>query len=112
MGKETALQLQDIVSKAAIGNKGQLAFITGVIILFVGATTVFADIQESINTIWGLKPKPKRGLLKILKSRFLSFLVIILLWTYYSSMIFIWGQSLLRLMQLLMVLKFALQLMR
>lgn len=77
MGSDTALQLQDIVSKAAIGDKGKLAFISGVIILFIGATTVFADIQESINTIWGLKPKPKRGWLKILKNRFLSFSVII-----------------------------------
>ena len=77
MGSQTALQLQEIVSKAAIGDKGQIAFVTGIIILFIGATTVFADIQDSINTIWGLKPKPKRGWLKMLKNRFLSFSVII-----------------------------------
>lgn len=77
MGKETALQLQEIVANAAIGNKGKLAFVISLITLLIGATTVFADIQESINTIWGLKPKPKRGWLKLLKNRFLSFSVII-----------------------------------
>jgi membrane protein len=77
MGKETALQLQEIVSKAAIGDKDVVAFIIGIVTLLVGATTVFADIQESINTIWGLKPKPKRGWLKMLQNRFLSFSVIV-----------------------------------
>lgn len=77
MGKETALQLQEIVSKAAIGDKGTLAFIIGLVTLLIGATTVFADIQDSINSIWGLKAKPKRGWLKMLQNRFLSFSVII-----------------------------------
>lgn len=77
MGKETALQLQEIVAKAAIGGKGTVAFTIGIITLLVGATTVFADIQDSINSIWGLKAKPKRGWLKMLQNRFLSFSVII-----------------------------------
>lgn len=77
LGKDTALQLQDLVKKAAIGNKDKIAFIIGIITLLIGATTVFGDIQESINTIWGLKPKPKRGWLKMLQNRFLSFSVII-----------------------------------
>jgi len=77
MGKDTALQLQDLVKKAAIGNKDKIAFIIGIITLLIGSTTVFGDIQESINMIWGLKPKPKRGWLKMLQNRFLSFSVII-----------------------------------
>jgi len=77
IGADTALQLQEIVKKASIGEKGTVAFIIGVVTLLVGATTVFSDIQDSINTIWGLKPKPKRGWLKMLQNRFLSFSVII-----------------------------------
>ncbi|RZK48797.1 MAG: YihY/virulence factor BrkB family protein [Pedobacter sp.] len=77
MGKNTALQLQEIVQNASIGNKSTLAFIIGLVTLLIGATTVFADIQDSINTIWGLKPKPKRGWLKMLQNRFLSFSVIV-----------------------------------
>lgn len=77
LGKDTAFQLQEIVKKAAIGEKGILPFIIGLVTLLIGATTVFGDIQDSINTIWGLKPKPKRGWLKMLQNRFLSFSVVI-----------------------------------
>jgi membrane protein len=77
LGKDTTLQLQDLVKKAAIGDKGNVAFIIGIITLLIGATTVFGDIQDSINIIWGLKPKPKNDWLKILQNRVLSFSVII-----------------------------------
>ncbi|NQX41233.1 membrane protein [Pedobacter steynii] len=77
LGKDTALQLQDLVKKAAIGDKGNVAFIIGIVALLIGATTVFGDIQDSINMIWGLKPKPKNDWLKILQNRVLSFSVII-----------------------------------
>ena len=54
-----------------------MAAIIGIITLLIGATTVFGDIQDSINKIWGLKPKPKKGWLKMLQTRFLSFSVIV-----------------------------------
>jgi membrane protein len=38
---------------------------------------VFAEIQESINMVWGLKPKPKKGWLKMLQNRLLSFSVVV-----------------------------------
>lgn len=77
VGQDTAAQLQHIIQNAAIGNKGIIATIIGMVTLLIGATTVFAEIQDSINTIWGLKAKPKRGWLKMLQNRFLSFSVII-----------------------------------
>jgi len=77
LGSDTAAQLQEIIKKASLGDKSTVAFVIGVVTLLVGSTTVFADIQDSINTIWGLKPKPKRGWLKLLQNRFLSFSVII-----------------------------------
>jgi Predicted membrane protein len=77
LGPDTAIQLQEIIKKASIGDKGNIAMIIGIATLLIGATSVFAEIQDSINTIWGLKPKPKRGWLKMLQNRFLSFSVII-----------------------------------
>ncbi|WP_316804052.1 YihY/virulence factor BrkB family protein [Pedobacter nototheniae] len=77
LGKDTAFQLQQIIRKASLSGKGNIAFIIGLVTLLIGATTIFGDIQDSINTIWGLKPKPKRGWLKMLQNRFLSFSVII-----------------------------------
>lgn len=79
VGSNTAVQLQDIIQHASLSGKSHIAFIIGVITLVVGATTVFAQIQSSINQIWGLKPKPKKGWLKLLKNRFLSFSVILAL---------------------------------
>jgi membrane protein len=43
----------------------------------LGATAVFAEIQDSINTIWGLKPKPKKGWLKVIINRVLSFSMVV-----------------------------------
>jgi membrane protein len=77
LGHDTALQLQEIIKKAAVSGKGTVAAIIGFITLLFAATTVFAEIQDSINSIWGLKPKPKKGWLKILKNRILSFSVIV-----------------------------------
>jgi len=77
LGKDTAASLQDIIKKAAVSNQSFFSVIIGGVTLLIGATTVFAEIQDSINTIWGLKPKPKRGWLKMLQNRFLSFSVIV-----------------------------------
>ena len=76
VGQDTALQLQQIIKNASIEGKGHFAAVIGIITLLIGATTVFADIQDSINKIWGIKPKPKKGWLKMLQNRFLSFSVI------------------------------------
>jgi membrane protein len=77
LGHDTALQLQEMIKHAAISSKTTLATIIGFIFLFIGATSVFSEMQDSINMIWGLKPKPKKGWVAFLKNRFLSFSVII-----------------------------------
>lgn len=77
VGSDTASQLQDVIKNAAVGHKSAAAVVIGGIVLVIGATTVFSEIQDSINIIWGLKPKPKRGWLKFLRNRFLSFSVIV-----------------------------------
>jgi membrane protein len=77
VGHDTAVQMQDIIKNAHIGDRSKAAAILGGFILLIGATSVFAEIQESINDIWGLKPKPKRGWVKFLENRFLSFSVIV-----------------------------------
>ena len=77
IGHDAALQIQTIIKNASLNNKGTLALVIGIITLIIGATAVFAEIQDSINTIWGLKAKPNKGLWKILRNRFLSFSVIV-----------------------------------
>jgi len=61
LGHDTALQLQEIIKHAAISSKTRLATIIGLIFLFIGATGVFSEMQDSINMIWGLRAKPKKA---------------------------------------------------
>lgn len=77
VGAEAAIQIQNMIKNAALSNKGNFAAIVGFVTLLIGATGVFAEIQDSINDIWGLKPKPKKGWLKMLVNRLLSFSVVI-----------------------------------
>ena len=77
VGQDTAIQLQEIIKNASLAGKSKIAAIIGGITLLIGATTVFGEIQDSINSIWGLKAKPRKGWLKMLQNRFLSFSVIV-----------------------------------
>ena len=77
VGPDTALQLQTIIKNASLSGKSTTAAVIGIITLLISATAVFAEIQDSINTIWGFKAKPQKGLWLILRARFLSFSVII-----------------------------------
>jgi membrane protein len=73
VGADAAKQIQDIIKNASISGKGGLAATIGIITLLIGATSIFGEIQDSINSIWGLKAKPKLGIMKLLMSRLLSF---------------------------------------
>lgn len=76
VGSDAASQIQNMIRNASLSGKSHGAVILGAITLLLGATSVFSEIQDSINTIWGLKPKPKRGWVKLLLNRLWSFSVI------------------------------------
>ena len=77
LGTVGALQLQEMIRNAHISGSTPLATVIGVATLIFGATGVFMEIQDSINSIWSLKAKPKRGWLKFLQNRLLSFSLIV-----------------------------------
>lgn len=72
IGSSVALQVQDIIKNLSLSGKSNMALIISVVTLLIGATTVFGDIQNSINNIWHVRPKVKKGWLKIVKDRLLS----------------------------------------
>jgi membrane protein len=51
--------------------------VVGVVLLLVGASGVFAELQDSLNTIWEVAPKPGRGLLGTIEDRFLSLALVL-----------------------------------
>jgi membrane protein len=77
VGSGPALQIQDILKHLALSGKSGVAVIIGVITLLLGASSIFIEIQDSLNTIWRVKAKPKRGWVQLLKNRFVSFSLII-----------------------------------
>jgi membrane protein len=76
VGNDAALQIQDIIKNATLSRNSVFANILGILILIIGASGVFSEIQDSINYIWGIKAKPKRGFIKFLKNRLTSFSMI------------------------------------
>lgn len=76
VGSDAALQIQEAIKNVKLSNGNAFATGLGLIILLVGASGVFAEIQDSINYIWGLKAKPKRGFVKYLYNRLMSFSMI------------------------------------
>jgi membrane protein len=77
VGDSAALQIQDIIGNIEQSQFSQSGAVLGVIFLLVGATGVFTEMQDSINYIWSIKTKPKRGLVKFLFDRLLSFSLIV-----------------------------------
>jgi membrane protein len=81
VGPDAAVQIQETIRNATLSTDSGFATVVGIITLVIGATSVFGEIQDSINQIWHLKAKPKKGtgLLKIVINRLLSFSIIVTL---------------------------------
>lgn len=76
VGNDAAIKIQEIIKNIKLSNNDIFATIIGIITLLFGAMGVFVELQDSINLIWGLKAKHKRGLFLFLKNRLISFLMI------------------------------------
>jgi membrane protein len=70
---------ETIQSMSANETKGSsvVATVLGTIALIFGATGVFGQLQDSLNTIWEVKPKSGQGVWGFIRSRFLSFAMIL-----------------------------------
>ena len=77
MGRSGTEQLRVMLNGISQQNNTTLFGIIGVGVLIFGATGIFTEIQGSINYIWSIKAKPKRGWLKYLADRLLSFSLIV-----------------------------------
>lgn len=79
IGNENAAQVQSLIKNIQVSGKTTLSLIISIVTLLIGATSIFGEIQDSINMIWKVKAKPKRGWVKLLKDRLLSSSMIITL---------------------------------
>ena len=77
VGSEAAIQIQDIIKNIHLSRNSFFATVISLIILLIGATTIFGEIQDSINKIWGLRMKKHKVWWKLILTRLLSFSLIL-----------------------------------
>jgi membrane protein len=68
--------IQDIAASASKPQAGIVATTVGIVVALFGASGVFGELQDALNTIWSVKPKPGTGLLGFIRTRFLSFAMV------------------------------------
>lgn len=79
IGQDIAIELQNMLKVTTIYHDNFLATVVGLAALLFAASGMFGEIQDSLNTIWGLKAKPKRGFIKLVLNRLISFAMVLVL---------------------------------
>jgi membrane protein len=77
VGEHGAAAIQEMLANAQKPRTGGLAAILGIAALFFGAMGVFGQLQDAMNTIWEVQPRPGRGWIATIKDRFLSFVMVL-----------------------------------
>lgn len=77
IGNEGAILVQTAIKNSAETGAGLLAAILSIITLFIGATAVFIELQDSLDMIWRVKPKSDKPVLSFFRARLLSFALVI-----------------------------------
>jgi membrane protein len=79
VGHTAAVDIQSMIRTATLAGDSGFATVIGLLALIIGATSVFSEIQDSINYIWRLKAKPRKGKgwLTLILNRLLSFSMVI-----------------------------------
>ncbi|SEA48405.1 membrane protein [Arachidicoccus rhizosphaerae] len=77
LGANAASQVHQMIENVLSQNSGTIMQIVGIIALVVSATGIFTEIQDSINVIWRVKAKPRKGWLKLVLNRLLSFSIVL-----------------------------------
>jgi membrane protein len=80
IGKEGAQFVEITIENAAKpNNNGSIASLVSIGVLIFGASGVFAELQDALNTVWEVQPKPKLGFAKFIRKRFLTFAMVLVI---------------------------------
>lgn len=77
MGPEASQGIQTILAHAKKPDEGIMGSIIGGVVLLFGASGVFGELQEDLNKIWKVEPKPGRGVWGVIRDRFFSFTMVL-----------------------------------
>lgn len=77
IGSDGAQMLETIIKGAANATTGIVATVLSVVFLVLGSIGVFVELQESLNIVWGVEPRPGRGIRGFIKLRIVSFAMVV-----------------------------------
>ncbi len=77
VGPRAGEAVQTVIANAEAPSAGIVSTILGVAVLLFGAPGVFVELQDAMNTIWEVKPKPNEGVRGFLRHRFFSFAMVL-----------------------------------
>ncbi len=77
VGGAAAIQIQDIIKNIHLTGNNFFASVISIVILLIGATSIFGEVQDSLNKIWGLRVKTKKIWWRLIVTRLLSFSLIV-----------------------------------
>lgn len=73
MGADAAQAIEALLASVSKPTQGIVATIVGVVVLLIGATTVFGELQDALDRIWRAPARPAGGIFSLLRARILSF---------------------------------------
>jgi translocation and assembly module TamA len=77
MGRDAASLIQNVIRSAARPASGRIAAVLGIFTLLFGASGVFAQLQEALNRVWDVAPRPGAVFTTLLRKRLLSFSLVL-----------------------------------
>jgi len=77
VGRDGGQAIETMVKSAGNTGQGTLATVLGVVMLLVGAVGLFGQLQDALNTIWEVQPKPGRGAWGFVRDRLLSLTMVL-----------------------------------
>lgn len=77
LGAQGAEAIQGVLSSARSPSSGVIGTIVGGVVLFFGAAGVFGELQDAMNTVWEVQPKPGGGLLGFIRTRVFSLTLVL-----------------------------------
>lgn len=77
MGRDAALLVQDVLQSSARPATGRTTAVIGVVTLMLGATAIFGQLQDALNTVWAVAPKPGAAISTLLRKRLHSFTLVV-----------------------------------
>jgi membrane protein len=77
VGDQGAEAVEGMIANAKKPASGAVATTLGVVTLLLGASGVFSELQKSLNKIWEVEAKQGQGILRIIRERFFSFVMVL-----------------------------------